>query len=233
MKAPLVSVIMPAYNAEKYIEEAIRSVMAQTVTDWELVVIDDCSTDGTREVIKGLCAEEARIRYYENPENLGVAKTRNRGLDLAKGEYVALLDSDDVWTCEKLEAQLRLIKEKNAELVYCSYAMIDESGEKVCKDFIVPAETCFDDCLVMSPISCSTALFTQEIAREFRFPCDVPHEDLVFWLSILRKNSYACGLTGVFASYRLRKGSRSSDKLRCAIDKWRVYRGAASSSSCS
>lgn len=104
--APLVSVIMPAYNAEKYIEEAVSSVLSQTYKNWELLILDDCSSDCTAEIAEYFASLDTRIRLLRNPQNMGVAKTRNRGFDIAKGEWIALLDSDDVWHSDKLEKQL-------------------------------------------------------------------------------------------------------------------------------
>ena len=101
--APLVSVIMPAYNAEKYIEEAVSSVLSQTYKNWELLILDDCSSDCTAEIAEYFASLDTRIRLLRNPQNMGVAKTRNRGFDIAKGEWIALLDSDDVWHSDKLE----------------------------------------------------------------------------------------------------------------------------------
>lgn len=118
------SVIMPAYNAEKYIEEAISSVVSQTHENWELLILDDCSTDRTVEIAERFAGLDARIRLLRNPQNMGVAKTRNRGLDLAQGEWIALLDSDDVWHRDKLEKQLALAAQAGAELVYTSYELL-------------------------------------------------------------------------------------------------------------
>ena len=119
-KHPLVSVVMPAYNAEKYIGEAIRSVQSQTYANWILLVIDDCSTDHTADVVRAFVNTDDRIRLFQNTHNLGAAKTRNRGFELAKGEWVALLDSDDVWHSDKLERQLAAALNSGSEIIYCS-----------------------------------------------------------------------------------------------------------------
>lgn len=126
---PLVSVIMPAYNAEKYIAEAISSVLSQSYTNWQLLILDDCSTDHTAEIAEYFEKADTRIRVLRNPRNMGVAKTRNRGIDMAKGEWVALLDSDDRWHDDKLEKQLVVADSSDADIIYCSYALTDESGE--------------------------------------------------------------------------------------------------------
>ena len=222
---PLVSVIMPAYNAAPFIEEAIASVIAQTVTDWELIVIDDCSTDDTRRIVADLAQKDFRIQLLTNAVNMGVAKTRNRGMDLCQGQYVALLDSDDYWKPQLLEKMLARAKETGADIVYCSYEMVGEQGEKVCNDFIVPASTTFEESIVRSVITCSTVLLTAQTASNHRFPTNMYHEDIALWFQILRDGGTACGVTDVLAAYRQRAGSRSAGKVKSACRRWKIYRG--------
>ncbi len=221
---PLVSVIMPAYNAAPFIEEAIASVMAQTVTDWELIVIDDCSTDDTRRIVADLAQKDSRIHLLTNTVNMGVAKTRNRGMDLCQGQYVALLDSDDYWKPLLLEKMLARAEETGADIIYCSYEMVGEQGEKVCNDFIVPSSTTFEESIVRSVITCSTVLLTAQTARNHRFPTNMYHEDIALWFQILRDGGTACGVTDVLAAYRQRAGSRSAGKVKSACRRWKIYR---------
>ena len=220
----LVSVIMPAYNAEKYIKQAIESVVAQTYTNWELIVINDCSTDDTLQIASQCAQADSRIKVLNNEQNIGVAKTRNRGLDLAKGEWVALLDSDDVWSADKIEKQLALAQKTSADILYCSYGMIDENGEKSCDDFIVPDTTDFEKSLAVSVISCSTVMLSSDIASTHRFVTDFYHEDLVYWLEILKKGYKAAGVTEVIAQYRVTKGSRAGNKFKSACNRWLIFR---------
>lgn len=219
-----VSVIMPAYNAGRYIETAIRSVMAQTFSDWELIVIDDGSKDITVEVAEQLAREDSRITLLRNETNMGVAKTRNRGLALAKGEYVALLDSDDVWYPQKLEKQVILARETRADVVYCSYAIVDENGKKKCDDFVVPAGTDFHASLIKGVISCSTALLSRTLVDTYRFDDTFYHEDLALWLQILKAGHIARGVTDVLAEYRVMDGTRAANKLKSAANRWQIYR---------
>ncbi len=218
------SVIMPAYNASAYIEEAIRSVMEQTYTNWQLLVIDDGSGDDTCAIVLGLAEADERIRLIRNEQNMGVAKTRNRGLDLCQGSYVALLDCDDWWHPLKLEKQVALAKETGADMIYCSYGIMDEQGGKLCEDFLVPAETDYKKCMIQSVISCSTALLSREIAEKYRFRTDFYHEDLVLWLELLRDGYQARGNQEVLAKYRVSRGSRASNKLKSAIERWKICR---------
>ena len=222
--SPLVSVIMPAYNAEPYIEETIRSVLNQTVRDLELIVIDDTSVDRTRDIILAIAQEDHRVRPFFNESNLGVAKTRNRGLELCHGRYVALLDSDDYWKPWMLERMIARAEQTGADIIYCSYALVDEAGNKVCNDFIVPPETTFRESIVRSVITCSTVLVTGELAKKNRFPTDMYHEDIAMWFKILKDGALACGVAEVLAAYRQHSGSRSSDKLVSACRRWPIYR---------
>lgn len=221
---PLVSVIMPAYNAGPFIEEAIASVAAQTITDWELIVIDDCSPDNTRQIIAGLAEKDARIRLLANDVNMGVAKTRNRGMDLCRGRYVAFLDSDDYWKPRMLEKMIARAEETGADIIYCSYELVDEQGAKVCNDFMVPLETTFEESIVRSVITCSTVLITGKLAKEHRFPTNMYHEDIALWFQILRDGGTARGVTDVLAAYRQRADSRSAGKITSAKRRWTIYR---------
>lgn len=221
---PLISVIMPAYNAEKYIEDAVKSVICQTYTNWELIIINDCSSDGTLQIAQRLAQADTRITVTDNTENIGVAKTRNKGLDAASGDWVALLDSDDIWHRDKLKKQLETAYSTGADIIYCSYEIIDENDSKVCEDFMVPAETDFEKSLAVSVISCSTVMLSKEIASQYRFTTDFYHEDLVYWLDVLKKGYKAAGVTEVLAKYRVAKGSRASNKLKSAYNRWHIYR---------
>lgn len=221
---PLVSVIMPAYNAERFVEEAVCSVIGQTVLDWELLVLDDCSYDGTCAIVERLAGADNRIRLIRNQQNIGVAKTRNRGMDLCKGQYVAFLDSDDVWHPDKLERQIALMQETGADILYCSYGIMDENGEKRCDDFVVPKSTDFEASLIQSVISCSTALLSRKIVDIYRFDTIYYHEDLALWLRLLRDGYKACGVPEVLANYRVMAGTRAGNKLRVAAYRWEIYR---------
>lgn len=221
---PLVSIIMPAYNAERYIEEAVRSAMAQTVTDWELLIIDDCSGDSTCSVAERLAREDKRIALFHNEENLGAAGTRNRGLELCRGKYVALLDSDDVWHPDKLEKQLERLRQTGADLSYSSYAVIGEDGKKAKGDYIVPENASFKKMLKENVIGCSTVLLDARIAKQYRFDTSFFHEDYVLWLRLLRDGYTAAGCGEVLVDWRYIESSRSFDKQKSARNRWKIYR---------
>ena len=220
----LVSVIMPAYNCECFIEEAIRSVMAQTYPNWELIVINDCSQDKTGDVVGRLMQEDMRIRLYENECNLGAARSRNRGFELCNGQYVALLDSDDLWVPEKLQVQLQQMQQENADLCYTTYEIIDQFGEKAKKDYIVPARLTYEELLKENVIGCSTVLFSRSILNGEGFTTDFYHEDYVLWLRLLRQGCTAVGCTQALVKWRFIANSRSYDKRKSAGNRWRIYR---------
>ena len=221
---PVVSVIMPAYNVEQYVEEAIRSVMGQTFRNWELFVIDDCSADATASVAERVAREDSRVTVVRNEQNMGVAKSRNRGLDLCRGSYIALLDSDDAWMPEKLEKQLARITGTGADLVYTSYAIVDADGDRVTADYIVPEATTFESLLRENTIGCSTVLLTRETAEKFRFGSDFYHEDYVLWASILKSGGKAAGCREPLVRWRYIENSRSFNKRHAAMNRWRIYR---------
>lgn len=222
--SPLVSVIMPAYNAAEFLEEAIASVKAQTVTDWELLVIDDCSKDETCRIVERIAADDGRVKLLRNERNLGAAGSRNKGLDIFRGRYVALLDSDDYWYPRMLEKMLAKAEQTGADIIYCAYELVDEEGRKVCNDFRVPDSTTFRESIVRSVITCSTVLFTGELAKNHRFPENLYHEDIAMWFQILREGGTARGVDEVLAAYRQRTGSKTANKLKSAWRRWIIYR---------
>lgn len=221
---PLVSIIMPSYNAAEYIAEAISSVLGQSISDFELIVIDDCSCDCTREVVANFQKKDSRIHLLLNNANMGVARTRNRGLEICSGKYIALLDSDDYWKPQMLEKMIARVEETNADIVYCSYEIVDEKGIKLCNDFIVPPETTFKESVVRSVITCSSVLMTSELAKKNKFPTNMYHEDIAVWFQILKDGYIARGVQDVLAAYRQRANSRSSNKIKNAWKRWEIYR---------
>lgn len=223
-KIPTVSIVMPAYNAQCHIEEAIRSVMAQTVEGWELLVLDDGSEDDTCAIVERLMAEEPRILLLRNEQNLGVAQTRNRGMERCHGEFVALLDSDDVWYPEKLERQIALLRESGAALCCCAYDIIGNDGAPVKASYDVPEQVDLDTLLKENVICCSTVVLRGDVAQSCRFDPGYYHEDYVLWLQLLQKGHRVVGCRKKLAAWRLNQGSRSYNKLKSAKNRWIIYR---------
>lgn len=222
---PLVSVIMPVYNAGRFLSRAIASVLRQTHSNLELILIDDCSRDDSRQIMQSSADRDARIRLLFNEENQGVARTRNTGIRAASGEYIALLDSDDLWEETKLERQLALLKEKEADIAYGSVDFIDENDQKL-KTFSVPPATDYEEMLTRCYFICSTVVIRAPLLKAHPFRTDFYHEDYLLWTELLALGVKAVGVTDVVASYRQITGSRSHGKLKAAVNRWRIYRQA-------
>lgn len=225
MKSPYITVVMPNYNGHRFVEQAIDSVLAQTYRNFELVVVDDCSKDDSLQLIKRKAKSDDRIRIITLEKNVGVANARNIGIGAAKGEYIALLDNDDLWTEDKLERQVA-IAEKSADIVYCSYDFIDEQNNEIKKPFIVPQQTNFNKMLASSVISCSTSFIKTELMQAHPFNPEFYHEDYVLWMELLRVCPVAYGDQNVLMHYRQVEGSRSNKKGNAAKERWNIYRKA-------
>ena len=217
-----VSVIMPAYNASSYIKEAIESVYRQNV-DWELIIIDDASTDTTESVVQEFLQDE-RIVYIKNEQNMGVAQSRNLGIESAQGEYIAFLDSDDRWTENKLKRQLELMRQKDAVLCSTARALMNQQGVLTGKVIDVPNKIDYKTLLYGNCISLSSAMVRREIALEFPMQQEQLHEDYIFWLQILKKYKVAYGINEPMLEYRVSEKSKSGNKLRSAAMTFGVYR---------
>lgn len=218
---PLVSVIMPSYNAEKYIKEAIESVIAQTYTNWELFVIDDSSTDRTAEIARSYAEKDSRIILHRNSHNMGTAKTRNTGIKLANGEWIATLDSDDIWHPEKLEIQLKKAAKTGSLFLYTSYSLFCEGFRQ---EYTVPEKIDYSSLLTENGIGCSTVMMNRSILEKHLFPSEVYHEDYALWLELLRAGYNAVGCTEVLTEWRIVKNSRSFNKRKSAKNRWIIYR---------
>lgn len=217
----LVSVIIPVYNAAKTIEKTIKSVLHQSYTYFEIIIIDDCSTDNSFQIIEELSESDSRIILYRNEKNLGVAKTRNAGINIAKGEFISFLDSDDIWKSTKLEKQLEYIKQNNGDICYTSYEMIDNNEtNRVLRG--VPKEINYKGLLKENVICCSTTIVKSDLLKKYLFETEFFHEDFVLWLKLLRAGYKAVGIQETLVIYR--KGGRSSDKLKACKNRWIVYR---------
>lgn len=221
---PTVSVIMPTYNAEQYIEEAVESVLNQTLSDLELIIIDDCSKDKTRELINKFSQCDDRVHVMENEINSGVARTRNYGMELSRGKYIAFLDSDDVWHRDKLEKQVSLAKSSKADIIYSTYSLMTDQGEKIYNDFVVPETVDFEQMLTCNYLGCSTVMLTKKIVDKYKFNMDFFHEDYVLWLRLLQDGYKAAGVVESLVDYRVLQTSKSSNKWSSAKQRWNIYR---------
>lgn len=222
MKNILVSVIMPAYNCEKYIGEAIGSVLIQKVP-LELIIIDDNSNDKTAEEIKEFQGD-SRIIYIRNEHNMGVAASRNKGMELAKGKYIAFLDSDDYWTSDKLQKQMTLMEEKKAVLSSTGRELMDEEGRLSGKIIGIKEEITYKQLLKGNSLNTSGVMVLAEVARKYPMEQEHLHEDYIMWLSILKEYGKAYGINEPLLKYRVMKGTKSANKLKSAKMTFGVYR---------
>ena len=222
MNKPQVSVIMPVYNGEKYIKQAVESVFAQKVAT-ELLVIDDGSTDHTEKVLSAYEGRED-FRYLKNKENMGAARSRNRGVQEARGEYIAFLDADDWWEEGKLTAQLELLEKTGYVLCSTGRELMKADGTDTGRYIPVKEKILYRDLLKHNSINCSSVLLLRDVAAEFPMEHDDSHEDYLTWLKILRKYGPAAGIDRPLLKYRMSKTSKSGDKKKSAIMTYKVYR---------
>lgn len=219
---PIVSVIMPTYNCSKYICTAIDSVLIQNVP-LELIIIDDCSSDNTEQLLLKYSKYEY-IRYYKNENNLGAACSRNRGVKLAKGKYIAFLDSDDYWAADKLSKQLDSIEAKHCVLCSTARELITPDGELTGHIIPVAENITYRMLLKTNVINCSSVLILKSAALEFPMEHEDSHEDYITWLKILNKYQKACAVNEPLLKYRLSITGKSGSKLNSAKMTFKVYR---------
>lgn len=220
----LVSVIMAAYNAEKTIAQAIESVLKQTYSNFELLVVNDCSKDNTVEIVKNIALQDRRVRLISNKKNSGVSYTRKHGLEEAKGMWIAILDSDDAWTPQKLEKQIELQQRTNADLLYTGSAFMDSNGKLIDWHLHVPVEITYRQLLKQNLLSNSSSLVRKELYSKYYAIGDEMHEDFATWLSILKTGRKAYGVDEPLLIYRITKSSKTGNKFKAAKMNWKTYR---------
>ena len=220
----LVSIITPAYNAEKYIKYTIESVIKQTYINWEIIIVDDASVDNTVNIIKNYQQNDKRIKLISLGKNQGVANARNTAIKNAKGRYMAFLDADDYWENNKLHEQIKFMQDNNIDFSYHAYKLFDLSNKKK-KEIFVPKSLNYKELLKGNTTgSCLTVCLDRNVVKNIYFPKE-RHEDYICWLNILKQYDItAFGINKVLGTYRIGKKSISSNKLQSAIWNWQVYR---------
>lgn len=221
---PLVSIITPTYNSEKYISETIKSVQNQTHENWEMIIVDDGSSDTTIDIVKEIAKSDSRIQFYPQIQNVGPAKARNIGIDNAKGKYMTFLDADDIWFPEFIEKSINTIAETNIHFVFSSYKRANEKLEFVYSDFIVPEKVSYTDILKTNSISCLTAFIDIDVLGKKNMPEIFKRQDMGLWLKYLKQIPFAYGIKEVQAIYRIRENSLSRNKSRLLKYQWQFYR---------
>lgn len=220
----LVSIIMPTYNCGKFITETIKSIQAQTYRNWEIQIVDDCSTDNTSEIVAKLMEDDPRIKYFVLETNSGAAVARTKSMELAQGKYMAFCDSDDLWMPDKLEKQLAFMKEKGYAFTCTAYEQIDEDGKPLNRVIKTREKTNYNRLLLDCPVGNSTVMYDVEKMGKFEVPNIRKRNDDALWLQMLKKEEYIWGMTDVLMKYRIRKNSISSSKLKVIKYHWKLYR---------
>lgn len=223
LEPDLVSIIMPAHNSERFIDETIGSVLAQTYRNWELIVVDDRSTDATPKMLERLAQQDGRIRPFLLGTNSGAAVARNTAIEHARGRYIAFLDSDDLWLPHKLARQITFMQESGSPFTYASYERITEDGRPI-GSFHVPARATYGSVLKRNVIGCLTAVYDSQYFGKTFMPLIRKGQDHGLWLFLLRRVDHATGIGEILGRYRVRENSISSNKLESSRWVWRLYR---------
>ena len=223
-EAGLVSVIMPVYNAARFLPAALDSVLCQTCKNIEIVLVNDCSTDNSEEIIRRYQQEHSNIVYHLQEYNQGAGAARNKALEIASGQFVAFLDSDDAWYPDKIDRQLALMSEKGSPFGYAAIEMVDEAGNQVKGKREIKEECDYKYLLRNTIIATSSVVIDRSVLGDFRMPLRRGGQDYATWLMLLRKGVVACGINEALVKYRLVNGSLSSNKLKSIKQVWEIQR---------
>ncbi len=221
---PLVSIITPVYNSARFIKETLESVLNQSYPNFEMICVDDASTDTSADVIKTYQERDKRLKYIRLVKNSGAAVARNIALEHAKGRYIAFLDSDDLWDKEKLKIQVRFMKENKVSFSFTSYQMMDIDGNCFERVIKAPEKITYSELLKNTIIGCLTVMVDRRMVGDFKMPEVRDSQDYATWLQILKQGHVAHGINQNLARYRRVNGSISNNKLKALRSNWKVYR---------
>ena len=222
----LVSIIVPVYNSEEYLAATMDSVLAQSYPNWELLLVDDCSTDASAEIIRGYMAQDDRIRYIPLTTNSGAAIARNTALEASRGRYIAYLDADDLWFPRKLERQITFLRENNVAFSCCAYEKIDQDGTSLQKIVWMPKTLNYHQYLKNTIIQTVGVIVDTKLVDPslLVMPNVRRGQDCATWLQILKNGTLFHGQPEVLAAYRRVATSLSANKLRAFKRTWHIYR---------
>ena len=224
-EAPLVSIIMPAYNAANYLQQSIDSVIEQSYQNWKLIIVDDASNDSTFDIACRAAENDKRIIVKRLDKNSGPAAARNTALGIATGKYIAFIDSDDEWETEKLSFQLSIMEEEGLSFSCTSYLIIDEEAKSETLCVVPPKKTSYISALLFgNPIGNSTVVISRNVLNGLSIPQIRKRNDFALWLRILAKGENCIGIPKVLTKYRKRSGSLSADKTSLIPYQWELYR---------
>ncbi len=220
----LVSIITPCYNSAKYIGETITSVQKQSYQNWEMLIIDDGSTDETETIVLSFLENDNRIQFHKLNKNSGAAVARNKGINLANGDYITFIDADDIWFPTFIENSIKTIKTTKIPFVFSSYKRSNENLKFVYSDFIVPKKVSYTDILKSNSISCLTAFVDIKTLGKKYMPLIRKRQDMGLWLNYLKVIPFAYGIQEMQAIYRIRENSLSRKKSQLLKYQWQFYR---------
>jgi glycosyltransferase involved in cell wall biosynthesis len=226
MREPLVSVITPTYNAEAFISETIDSVRAQSYENWEMILVDDASSDATVNILKEYAAKDTRIKVHKLQTNSGAAIARNTAIEKATGSYIAFLDADDLWKPEKLSKQIAFMQEKDIAVSFSSYELMDEEGKSLGKMIKALSKVNFSKMLKSNYVGNLTGIYNAEQLGKVYMPNIRKRQDWALWLTLIKKVGAAYSLEEPLARYRVRENSISSNKLNLLKYNYTIYRKA-------
>ena len=224
---PLISIITPSFNSERFIRETYSSIKAQSYENWEWLITDDCSTDDTLSIIKEISLSDRRVKVYSNLVNSGAAVSRNNSILHSKGDYLAFLDSDDLWYVDKLKIQLNFMQDKNIEICFTAYEIITENGVATGKivDSLQDSPLSYQDMLRKKAThGCSTVMLRKNSFSDLYMPLLRTGQDYALWLKLLKNNIYTVPLSKVLTKYRICSNSISRNKFKKAKRQWQIYR---------
>tara|TARA_B100000787_G_scaffold150489_1_gene123062 strand:- start:284 stop:1039 length:756 start_codon:yes stop_codon:yes gene_type:complete len=223
MIAELISIITPCYNSNDFISETIDSVINQSYKNWELLIIDDCSTDNSVEIIQKYLEKDSRIKLFINNKNSGAAVSRNFGLLKSSGRFISFIDSDDLWEPLKLEIQINFMLDNNCPISFTNYKLIDEKGVSLNKTIKVVKEIDYYGYLKNTIIGMSTSMIDLTKTENFEFKNIRTRQDTYLWITLLKRGLIAHGLNTTLVNYRVRKDSISANKYKAAKQVWKLY----------
>lgn len=221
-KEPLVSIIMPLFETEKYLQETIDSVLNQLYKNWELIIIDDCSNDSSFKIALDNSKKDERIKVYKQKNNRGAAEARNKGVKIAQGNYLAFLDSDDIWEKNKLDKQIHFMIENNVYFTCSYYGKIDENSQSLKIIKKTPSKMDYNKLLIDCPGNSTVVYNVTELGKTY-IPNIKKRNDYLMWLKVIKKAGLIYTLPEVLAYHRVRTGSISQNKLSLIKYHWYIY----------
>jgi glycosyltransferase involved in cell wall biosynthesis len=224
MEIPLVSIITPSFNSEKFIAETIQSVQNQTYQNWEMIIVDDCSSDETVSIVTKMALLDDRIQLFQSEKNSGTGIARNTALEKSKGRYICFLDADDLWKPQKLEKQINFLKTNNLPFTFSFYDCIDEVGKPLNKTVKAPRNLSYRQLFFCNYVGNLTGIYDVNYFEKIAISSIRKRQDWMLWLTILKKIKTAQPIPESLAFYRIRENSISASKLDLLKHNFAVYR---------